>query len=57
MDAGVVVHNGEWKERQINEPYQEMAEHYGTAIIPAHVSTPRENRHRAGWFGLLYFQP
>lgn len=57
MDAGVVVYNGEWKERQINEPYQEMAEHYGTAIIPAHVSTPRENRRRAGWFGLLYFQP
>ena len=28
-----VVHNGGWKDQQINETYQEMAEHYGTAII------------------------
>ena len=33
-----VVHNGGWKDQQINETYQEMAEHYGTAIIPARVS-------------------
>ena len=35
-----VVHNGGWKDQQINETYQEMAEHYGTAIIPARVRTP-----------------
>ena len=32
-----VVHNSGWKDQQINETYQEMAEHYGTAIIPARV--------------------
>ena len=32
-----VVHNGGWKDQQINETYQEMAEHYSTAIIPAEV--------------------
>lgn len=39
-----VVHNGGWKDQQINETYQEMAEHYGTAIIPARVRTPRISR-------------
>ena len=33
-----VIHNGGFKDQQINETYQEMAEHYGTAIIPARVS-------------------
>lgn len=37
-----VVHNGGWKDQQINETYQEMAEHYGTAIIPARVRTPKD---------------
>ena len=30
------------KAQQINETYQEMAEHYGTAIIPARVRTPKD---------------
>ncbi len=37
-----VVHNGGWKDQQINETYQELAEHYGTAIIPARVRTPKD---------------
>jgi hypothetical protein len=28
----------------INETYQEMAEHYGTAIIPARVRTQKDKR-------------
>lgn len=30
------------KDQQINETYQEQAEHYGTAIIPARVRTPKD---------------
>ena len=37
-----VVHNGGFKDQQINETYQEMAEHYGTAIIPARVRAPKD---------------
>lgn len=35
-----VVHNGGFEDRQINETYQELAEHHGTAIIPARVRAP-----------------
>ena len=37
-----VIHNGGFKDQQINETYQEMAEHYGTAIIPARVRSPKD---------------
>ena len=30
------------KDQQINETYQELAEHYGTAIIPTRVRTPKD---------------
>ena len=43
-----VVHNGGWKDQQINETYQEMAEHYGTAIIPARVRTPKDKPNAEG---------
>jgi len=46
-----VVHNGGWKDRQINETYQEMAEHYGTAIIPARVRTPKDKPNAEGMVG------
>ena len=46
-----VVHNGGWKDQQINETYQEMAEHYGTAIIPARVRTPRDKPNAEGTVG------
>ena len=32
-----VIHNGKRKDQQINQTYQELAEYYGTAIIPARV--------------------
>jgi len=37
-----VVHNGGWYSQQLNTVYHEMAEHYGTAIIPARVKAPRD---------------
>ena len=37
-----VDHNKSWKDQRINAVYQEMAEHYGTAIIPARVRSPRD---------------
>ena len=36
-----VNHNGIRKEREINPSYQEFAEHYNTAIIPARVRRPK----------------
>ena len=47
-----VVHNGGWKDQQINETYQEMAEHYGTAIIPARVRTPKDKPNAEGTVGM-----
>ncbi len=41
-------HNGGWKKQQINKTYQEMAEHYGPAIIPAHIRTPKNNPNSDG---------
>ena len=46
-----VVHNGGWKDQQINETYQEMAEHYGTAIIPTRVRTPKDKPNAEGTVG------
>ena len=46
-----VVHNGGWKDQQINETYQEMAEHYGTAIIPARIRTPKDKPNAEGTVG------
>ena len=39
------------KDQQINETYQEMAEHYGTAIIPARVRTPKDKPNAEGTVG------
>ena len=33
---------GAWDEQRINQSYQEMAEHYGTAIIPARIRSPKD---------------
>ena len=48
-----VVHNGGWKDQQINETYQEMAEHYGTAIIPARVRAPKDKPNAEGTVGMI----
>ena len=38
-----VTRNSKWEtEPQINEIYHQMAEHYGTAIIPARVRAPKD---------------
>lgn len=37
-----VVHNVGWYNQQLNTSYYEMAEHYGTAIIPARVRKPKD---------------
>ncbi len=37
-----VVHAGGWYNQQVNTIYHEMAEHYGTAIIPARVRKPKD---------------
>lgn len=41
-----VDHNKGWKDQRINTVYQEMAEHYGTAIIPARVRAPKDYRRK-----------
>lgn len=46
-----MIHNGGFKDQQINETYQEMAEHYGTAIIPARVRTPKDKPNAEGTVG------
>ena len=46
-----VVHNDGWKDQQINETYQELAEHYGTAIIPARVRAPKDKPNAEGTVG------
>jgi transposase len=43
-----VVHNGGWYNQQINTIYHEMAEHYGTAIIPARVRAPKDKPNAEG---------
>ncbi len=48
-----VVHNGGWKDQRINETYQEMAEHYGTAIIPARVRSPKDKPNAEGVVGAI----
>lgn len=48
-----VIHNGGWKDQQINETYQEMAEHYGTAIIPARVRTPKDKPNAEAMVGKI----
>ena len=46
-----VIHNGGWKTQQVNETYQEMVEHYGTAIIPARVRSPKDKPNAEGTVG------
>ena len=38
----------------INAVYQEMAEHYGTAIIPARVRSPKDKPNAEGSVGNIY---
>ena len=47
-----VDHNNKsWDDPRINAVYQEMAEHYGTAIIPARVRSPKDKPNADGSVG------
>jgi len=46
-----VDHNRGWKEQRINAVYQEMAEHYGTTVIPARVRAPKDKPNAEGSVG------
>lgn len=46
-----VVHTGGWYTQQVNATYHEMAEHYGTAIIPARVRSPKDKPNAEGTVG------
>ena len=46
-----VVHNGGWYNQQLNTVYHEMAEHYGTAIIPERVRKPKDKPNAEGSVG------
>ena len=48
-----VVHSGSWKDQRINSIYHEMAEHYGTAIIPARVRKPKDKPNAEGSVGVI----
>lgn len=38
---------------KINKTYHEMAEHYGTAVIPARVKRPKDKPHAEGTVGII----
>ena len=47
-----VIHNGGWtRDQKLNAVYHEMAEHYGTAIIPARVRKPKDKPNAEGSVG------
>ena len=46
-----VIHNNNWNDQRINVVYQEMAEHYNTAIIPARVRAPKDKPNAEGTVG------
>jgi len=46
-----VIHNKGWYTQKLNRTYHEMAEHYGTAIIPARVRKPKYKPNAEGGVG------
>lgn len=48
-----VIHNSDWYNQEVNIVYHEMAEHYNTAIIPAHVRTPKDKPNAEGFVGVI----
>jgi len=45
LKTGVQKHGKD--EVVLNKSYQELAEHYGTAILPARVRTPKDYRRKS----------
>lgn len=51
-NTGTAVNNkGDWYTQELNETYREMAEHYGTAVIPARVKKPKDKPNAEGNVG------
>lgn len=46
-----VIHTKDWYTPKLNATYHEMAEHYGTAIIPARVRKPKDKASVEGAVG------
>jgi transposase len=46
-----VNHNDSWYTQELNDVYHEMAEHYGTAIIPARIRHPKDKPNVEGSVG------
>ena len=44
-------HNRGWYNQKVNATYHEMAEHYGTAVIPARVRKPKDKPNAEGTVG------
>ena len=51
LKTGVIKHTK--SELEINRTYQEMAEHYGTAIIPTRVKAPKDKATVEGTVGIV----
>ncbi|WP_235911117.1 IS21 family transposase, partial [Heliobacterium mobile] len=47
------VEQASWYTPTINKTYHEMAEHYGTAVIPARVRKPKDKPNGEGTVGIL----
>lgn len=48
-----VNHNKGWNSQEINSVYREMAEHYGTVVIPARVRNPKDKPTAEGTVGVI----
>ena len=46
-----VTHKGGWYTQELNKTYRELAEHYGTAVIPARVRKPKDKPNVEGNVG------
>ena len=47
------VTSASWYTPVINKTYNEMAEHYGTAVIPARIKTPKDKPNAEGAVGVI----
>jgi transposase len=46
-----VNHDNLWYTSELNKTYHELAEHYGTAVIPARIRTPKDKPRAEGTVG------
>ena len=48
-----VDHTNDWYTPQVNRTYQELAEHYNTAVVPARVRKPKDKSSAEGTVGVV----